>query len=91
MKINNSIKSITTFYNKLPIFGKILLFITLLLIVVVFFNSINKHFINNKEGFQQSDQFLFKKGNEVYDDFYSEVQSGVSSSGSSCAASRSTC
>jgi len=73
MKINNSIKSITTFYNKLSIFGKILLFITLLLIVVVFFNSINKHFINNKEGFQQSDQFLFKKGNEVYDDFYSEV------------------
>ena len=71
MKINNSIKSITTFYNKLSPFGKILLFIALLLILIVFFNSINKSIV--KEGFEQSDSFLFKKGNDVYDDFYSGV------------------
>ena len=26
-----------------------------------------------KEGFQQQDNFLFKKGNDVYDDFYSQI------------------
>ena len=53
-------------------FGKILIFITLLLIIVVFFKSIKIPGLN-KEGFQSQDKFLFKTGVDVYDDFYSSI------------------
>jgi SAM-dependent methyltransferase len=54
-------------------FGKILLFIALLLITVVFFKSIQIPGIN-KEGFMSTpDKFLFKTGNDVYDDFYANI------------------
>jgi len=65
-----TIKSITNIYNKLSSFGKILIFMALLLILIVFFKSFSN---NNKEGFKQSDSFLFKTGHDVYDDFYSSV------------------
>lgn len=71
MKINSSIKSITNFYKNLPNFGKILIFIALLLILIVFFKSIPN--LTKKEGFQQNDAFLFKEGEAVYDDFYASV------------------
>jgi SAM-dependent methyltransferase len=65
-----TVKSITNIYNKLSSFGKILIFIVLLLILIVFF----KPFTNSKkEGFQQTDNFLFKTGNEVYDNFYASI------------------
>lgn len=48
---------------------KILLFICLLLILVIFFNNLKK----NKEGFEQNDKFVFKTGKEIYDDFYAQV------------------
>ena len=51
-------KSVTKIYNKLSNFGKIIIFITLLLILTVFFNSANS--LKKQEGFQQSDKFLFK-------------------------------
>ena len=70
MKITNSIKSITNIYNKMSSFGKILLFITILLIIIVFFKSFNT---NKKEGFEQTDKFLFKRGNDVYDNFYASI------------------
>jgi SAM-dependent methyltransferase len=60
-------KSITNFYNKLSTFGKILVFITSLLIIVVFFKSITPQI---KEGMITSDNILYKEGNEVYDNFY---------------------
>jgi len=71
------IKSITNCYNKLSNFGKILIFIALLLILVVFFKSI----IPIKEGMtdgisQDTDivnKFLFKEGTAVYDDFYANI------------------
>jgi len=62
-------KTVTTFYNKLSTFGKILIFITLLLIVIIFFKSI----MPIKEGMTISKDFLFKKGNDVYDDFYVNI------------------
>jgi len=71
MKFNNSIKSITYFYNKMSNFGKILLLIALLLAIIVFFRNVMS--LKPKEGFQQDDNFLFKKGNDVYDDFYSQI------------------
>ena len=59
-------------YYKLSNFGKALIFIALLLIAVVFFKSIKiPNF--NQEGFESQDKFLFKSGNEVYDDFYANI------------------
>jgi SAM-dependent methyltransferase len=67
------IKSITNIYSKLSNFGKILLFMATLLIIVVFFKSIEIPTLN-KEGFISSpDKFLFKTGHDVYDNFYANV------------------
>ena len=62
-------KSLTIFYEKLSTFGKILLFIALLLVIIVFFKSI----MPIKEGMTDSKNFLFKQGNDVYDDFYANI------------------
>ena len=66
------LKSITNIYCKCSNFGKILIFIALLLITIVFFKSIE---IPNfgVEGFQSQGKFLFKSGDEVYDDFYANI------------------
>jgi SAM-dependent methyltransferase len=77
MKITNPIKSITNLYNKLSNFGKILIFIALLLITIVFFKHVQGLSPHNtgakREGFQQQQEFLFKKGQDIYDDFYANV------------------
>ena len=64
-----TLKSLTIFYEKLSTFGKILLFIALFLLVIVFFKSI----IPIKEGMTGSKDFLFKDGISVYDDFYANI------------------
>jgi SAM-dependent methyltransferase len=66
------VKSLTNCYNKLSNFGKILIFIVLLLLVVVFFRT----FTPKREGFDVNivdKQFLFKEGTAVYDDFYANI------------------
>ena len=80
MKLNQNIQSITRFYYKMSNFGKVLLFITILLILMVCFKSIipsssSSSFFKGKgkEGFVSNENFLFKKGNDIYDDFYSEI------------------
>jgi ubiquinone/menaquinone biosynthesis C-methylase UbiE len=73
MKFSNSIKSLTNLYKKLSNFGKILVFISVLLILVVFFKFINVNLPNTKEGFIQEKEFIFKKGPEIYDDFYASI------------------
>jgi SAM-dependent methyltransferase len=70
-------KAITNLYNKLSNFGKLLFFVSLLLIIIVIFKTINKE-INNRdngllEGFIQEQEFLFKKGPDIYDDFYASI------------------
>ena len=72
MKNIAPLKSITKIYSKLSNFGKILIFIALLLIIVVFFKSIEIPGLN-KEGFQSQEKFLFKTGVDVYDDFYANI------------------
>jgi SAM-dependent methyltransferase len=73
MKNISPLKSITNIYSKMSNCGKILLFIALLLITIVFFKSIQIPGIN-KEGFMTApDKFLFKTGNDVYDDFYANI------------------
>jgi SAM-dependent methyltransferase len=63
------IHSTTNFYNKLSNFGKILVFIAFLLLAIMFFKSI----MPVKEGMVTSEKFLFKQGDAVYDEFYSNI------------------
>ena len=64
-----SLKSLTNFYNKLSNFGKILVFIAFLLIVIVLFKSV----MPLKEGMVVSDKVIYKEGEGVYDDFYANI------------------
>ena len=78
MKINQTIKSMSHFYNKMSNSGKILLFISILLILIVFFKSLpnsssSYSSLKGKEVFSSNESFLFKKGDDIYDDFYSEI------------------
>jgi SAM-dependent methyltransferase len=50
-------------------FGKVLLFVALLLVIVVFFRRLTPV----KEGLVDSNKFLFKQGTAVYDDFYADI------------------
>lgn len=63
------VKSLANCYNKLSNFGKILLFIALLLVVVVFFRSL----MPIREGLVNTEKFLYKQGTAVYDDFYADI------------------
>jgi len=66
------VKSLTNCYSKLSNFGKILVFVALLLMVVVF----SRAFTPNIESFDVdmvNKQFLFKEGTAVYDDFYANI------------------
>ena len=65
------VQSITNCFHKMSTFGKVLIFITLLLIIVVFLrNLLGKP---SKEGFIDESSFLFKNSDAVYDDFYASV------------------
>lgn len=63
-------KSLAYSYNKLSNCGKILLFVALLLVVVVFFRRVMP---SSKEGFTEQKTFEFKQGEEVYDHFYADI------------------
>ena len=63
------VKSLTNCYNKLSNFGKILIFISILLVIAVFFRSL----MPIREGLVVSNKFLFKQGNAIYDDFYADI------------------
>jgi SAM-dependent methyltransferase len=73
MKFLNSIKSITNLYKKLSNFGKILIFISILLIMVVFFKYLHLQSPYSRESFIQEKEFTFKKGLDIYDDFYASI------------------
>jgi SAM-dependent methyltransferase len=66
-----SLKAITNIYNKMSNFGKILLFITILLAFIVFFKTYMPSL--KKEGFQQIEKFKLYEGNNVYDYFYADI------------------
>jgi len=67
--IENQLKSLTNTYSKFSTWGKVLFFAALLIICIMIMSSFNKM----KEGFEQSDKFLFKSGNDIYDDFYADI------------------
>ena len=54
--------------------GKVLLFVALLLILVVFFNSPEFNSRSIKEGYEQNDTFLFKIIKLYYNDNYEIYQ-----------------
>lgn len=68
--MNNPFKSITTIYNKMSNFGKVLFFVALFLVVIVCFKTVE---MPKREGYEQNDSFVFKRGSDVYDNFYAEV------------------
>jgi SAM-dependent methyltransferase len=61
--------SICKFYDKLSNFGKLLVFIGILLIMMVLL----KPLMPKMEGMQNQNKFLFKEGTAVYDDFYADI------------------
>jgi SAM-dependent methyltransferase len=63
------VKSIANIYNKFSNVGKILLFTSILLILIVLFKNI----FPKREGFIQNEKFLFKDNTDIYDDFYSNI------------------
>jgi len=65
------IKSLGASYSKSSFWCKILIFMSLLLLLMLVFRGIKLNkFV---EGFEQKDQFLFKTGSGIYDDFYAEI------------------
>lgn len=69
MSVKQIFSPISSFYNKLSSWGKVLILVVLILIV---FAAINKNF-GRKEGYQQNDKFSFKTGVDIYDEFYSNI------------------
>ena len=67
--ISNQINSAGKIYTKSSVWGKVLIISVLLVLLTVIFKGVN----SKKEGFEQSDQFLFKQNSEVYDDFYADI------------------
>ena len=62
------LKSITNFYNKLSPFGKILIFLAIILCLVIMFkNNVSK------EGMIDNTKILIKTGDDIYDDFYASI------------------
>ena len=64
--IKSTIHSITQLYYKSSNWAKVLIIVVLLLIVI----TITK---TQKEGYETQDNFDFKSGNAVYDDFYATI------------------
>jgi SAM-dependent methyltransferase len=67
MKFNKSIDSIKKLSNNLSSWGLILIFCLLFLFLVVLFKS------SKKENFETTTHFLYKTGNDIYDDFYVDI------------------
>ena len=68
--ISKQFKSITSSYSKCSSWGKLIIFTILLMLLIVVFKDLKS---GRMEGFEQIDQFLFKSGTEVYDDFYADI------------------
>jgi SAM-dependent methyltransferase len=71
MHINKIIKSVSSAYNKTSLWGKILMFISLFLLIILVFKGFKqRQFV---EGFEQQDKFLIKSDSDIYDDFYADI------------------
>lgn len=68
--ISKQFKGITNNYSKYSSWGKVVIFTILLLILIAAFKPFNT---DKYEGFEQNDKFLFKSGQDIYDDFYADI------------------
>ena len=68
--IGRQLGLLTRTYDRFSIWGKILFFVSLLIVCMVLLGNFNK---KRTEGFDQSDKFLFKTGPDIYDDFYADI------------------
>ena len=68
MKFNKSIETIKKISNNFSTWGIILVFCLLFLFLVVLFKSFKK-----RENFETNKHFLYKTGNDIYDDFYVDI------------------
>jgi SAM-dependent methyltransferase len=68
--ISKQFKGITCNYSKCSSWGKVIIFTILLMVLVMIFKPLNT---DKYEGFEQNDQFLFKSGQDIYDDFYADI------------------
>ena len=71
--MKNPIKSIIHTYDKLSNWGKILIFVVLLLCLVVLFQSLPNSSSAKKEGFEKNDHFINKNSEDLYDNFYVDI------------------
>jgi SAM-dependent methyltransferase len=65
-KIFKSFKKLPKLFIKMPLIQKLLI-----LLIIAF--VITSYMFNKKEGFEQASEFMVKKGNDVYDDFYCSI------------------
>jgi ubiquinone/menaquinone biosynthesis C-methylase UbiE len=68
--ITKQFKSITCSYTKCSPWGKVVIFTILLMLLIMVFKDLKS---GKLEGFEQGDKFLFKSGDEIYDDFYADI------------------
>ena len=67
------LSSLSKFYNNMSTWAKIILFFGILFIAIVIIQNFSKNGLGSREGFQQSDNFVFKTGADIYDQFYSTI------------------
>jgi ubiquinone/menaquinone biosynthesis C-methylase UbiE len=67
-----TLDSMCKFYDKLSNFGKLLVFVGLLLVVIVLLKPLMPKG-KSVEGMENQNKFLFKEGSAVYDDFYANI------------------
>jgi len=73
-KIQKQLKALGTSYSKASLWGKILVFVVLLLLLIISLKGVNgSKELGFVEGFEQNDKFILKSGTNVYDDFYADV------------------
>lgn len=78
--ISKQINSLISGYNKSSTWAKVFILTLLLLLIIVYFKSLNCNGVNTsmiqsglKEGFEQKDKFILKEGPSIYDDFYADI------------------
>lgn len=67
--IGKQLSLLSRTYDRFSVWGKILFFASLIIVSMVLL----KRFDIKREGFIQSDDFLFKSGPDIYDDFYADI------------------
>ena len=66
----NELNSIGNVYKESSNWGKVMILFILFILIMLIFKGLKR---NKQEGFEQSDHFLIKTNDEIYDDFYANI------------------